>query len=270
MELLQLCSLIGLQPELEAKTAAFAEDFEFQRIQHLLLQFRDYPKMTEARVQLRSVLGEDPDGIRILTCMLKASADAYEVYRERGFGHGIYVDTMKCYPRFIRETYERTGRLCFDRYWWTTRQAGCHLFRIGTLEYEIKQMENNTVIDIHIPSDADLSPAAVDASVHEAKSFFAKHFPELTGCQYRCHSWLMDPQLKSMLKDDSNILHFQKRFTLFDPGEAGSEYIQWVFKTDATDTALWPEDTSLQKGIKQHIEKGGVIREAYGELACKA
>lgn len=54
----------------------------------------------------------------------------------------IYFATMKCYPRFIDETYRMTGRLYFDRYWWTTRQAGCYLFIIGSFEYEMKHIDN--------------------------------------------------------------------------------------------------------------------------------
>ena len=90
---------------------------------------------------------------KILACMLKASADVYDIYKEKGIGDGIYFALMKCYTRFIDETFRVTGKLYFDRWWWTTRQAGCHLFRIGELEYEMKHIDDSIVIGIHIPSD---------------------------------------------------------------------------------------------------------------------
>lgn len=56
--------------------------------------------------------------------------------RKRNRRQHIFCHDEMLYP-FLEEAYERTGRYVFDRYWWTGRQAGCHLFRIGELEYEI-------------------------------------------------------------------------------------------------------------------------------------
>ena len=74
--------------------------------------------------------------LKMLVCMLKVAADSYEIYSRKGIEPSVYTATMKCFSRFLKETYERTGRYEFDRYWWTARQAGCHEFRIGALEYE--------------------------------------------------------------------------------------------------------------------------------------
>jgi hypothetical protein len=104
--------------------------------------------------------------------MLKETLHTYKIYEEKEIPEKIFFDTMKCFTRFINETFKMTGKLSFDRYWWTTRQVGCHLFRIGELEYEIKQTEEDTYISLHIPSDADFSPNAVDKSLSEAKKLF--------------------------------------------------------------------------------------------------
>jgi len=115
-------------------------DFDFNSVSKQLKGFLKYEKMSEALKKLQMILGEDTDNIKILACMLKASADLYEIYKEKGISNDIYFATMKCYTRFIDETYKMKGKLYFDRYWWTTRQAGCHLFRIGELEYEMKHI----------------------------------------------------------------------------------------------------------------------------------
>ena len=209
MELITLCNTIHLQPQIKSRVLAFAASFDFTTVAKQLEDFRDYGKMSEALTEIRAILGEDPGGIKILSCMLQASVDIYEMYQEKGISDEIYFKTMKCYPRFIDETYKMTGELCFDRYWWTTRQAGGHLFRIGSLEYEMKHVDEGVVIGIHVPSDADFMPAAVDKSLSDAKDFFEEHYPELTCAEYRCHSWLIDKQLRDMLDQDSNILSFQ-------------------------------------------------------------
>ncbi|WP_277239464.1 acyltransferase domain-containing protein, partial [Merdimonas faecis] len=180
MEVLELCEKIGLQPEVKKRVEEISKEFDFGAAEEILKDFHDYDKMKEAWMRLEEKIGEDSEHMKILTCMLKASADAYEIYQKKEIEDSIYFATMKCYTRFLEEAYERTGRYVFDRYWWTGRQAGCHLFRIGELEYEIirtdgKSPEGDSGISIHIPSDADFSPACVDESLGAAKHFFAEY-----------------------------------------------------------------------------------------------
>lgn len=266
MNILTLCDKINLQPEIKSCVNEFANDFDFSTVTNQLRDFQNYEKMSDALAELQTILGEDTDNIKILACMLKASVDVYDIYREKGISDEIYFATMKCYPRFIDETYKMTGKLYFDRYWWTTRQAGCHLFRIGALEYEMEHIGDDIVIDIHIPSNVDFSPFAIDDSLASAKHFFAAYYPELSNAEYRCHSWLLDKQLRKMLKDSSNILSFQNRFEIFGEGEVGTDFIEWLYNTESTDYAMLPENTSLQRNMKKYILSGGVIRNAYGKL----
>lgn len=266
MDILTLCNKINLQTEIKSRVLEFADNFDFTKVDKQLKDFLIYEKMNEARLELQAILGEDEDNIKILTCMLKASADIYGIYKTKGISDIIYLDTMKCYTRFINETYKMTGRLYFDRYWWTTRQASCHLFRIGTLEYEIKHIDDKVVIGLHIPSDADFSTSAVDNSLMNAKEFFARYYPNLANAEYRCHSWLLDSQLKGMLNENSNIVSFQNRFEIFDDGEVATEFIEWLYNTKSNDYSALPENTSLQRNMKKHILSGGVICNAYGRL----
>lgn len=266
MTLTELCDKIDLQPKIKSRVLTFADGFDFGTVDQQLKDFLTYEKLNAAQLELQAVLGDDVDHIKILACMLKASADAYDIYKAKGIGDEIYFATMKCYTRFIHETCKMTGKLYFDRYWWTSRQAGCHLFRIGELEYEMKHLDDKIVLGIHIPSDADFSPSAVDKSLASAKSFFAEHYPELADAEFRCHSWLLDRQLKNMLSDNSNIISFQKRFEIFNEGETDTEFIEWLFNTKSNDFATLPENTSLQRNMKKHLLSGGVIRNAYGRL----
>lgn len=266
MNISTLCDKISLQPEIKSRVIEFVNDFDFNSVNKQLKGFLKYEKMSEVLEELQMILSEDTDNIKILACMLKASADVYDIYQTKGISDKVYFDTMKCYTRFIYKTYKITGKLYFDRYWWTTRQAGFHLFRIGELEYEMKHVDENIVISIHIPSDVDFSPYAIDNSLAKAKQFFATYYPELSNAEYRCHSWLLDGQLKGMLNDSSNILNFQNRFEIFNDGEIGTDFIEWLYNIKSTDYAMLPENTSLQKNVKKHLLSGGIIRNAYGRL----
>lgn len=266
MDIFTLCTQINLQPQIKKDVIDFCNNFNFDKVKKQLKEFLIYEKMKDSRIELQAILEEDVDGIKILACMLKASSDIHDVYKLKGISDDIYFDTMKCYTRFINETYEITGKLYFDRYWWTTRQSGGHLFRIGALEYEMKHMDNTIVISIHIPSDADFSPAAVEKSITKAKQFVKRYYPELENAEYGCHSWLLDKQLQNMLNKKSNIVRFQNRFEIVNEGEVDMEFIEWLFHTKATDLQKLPEKTSLQRNVKKHLLSGGVIRSAYGKL----
>ena len=266
MNIATLCDQIELQPQIKQSVLSFVENQDFQKIDEVQKDYFVYDKMKEALNKTRELLGEDLDGIKILSCMLKASLDAYEVYKEKGISEEIFFATMKCFTRFIDETHRMTGELSFDRWWWTTRQVGCHLFRIGELEYEIKPVDDDVVISLHIPSDADFSPSAVDKSLEEADKFFERYYPKLSGAKYICHSWLLDKQLQDMLKSDSNIVSFQNRFEIVDEGEADTEFIEWLYNTKSTDFSTLPENSYLQCNVKEHLLSGGVIRNSYGVM----
>lgn len=266
MTLFELCNEIAMQSEIKTRVFDFANRFDFNIVGKQLKDFLVYEKMEEARLELQVILGDDEENIKILSCMLKASADIYDIYKTKGISDKIYFDTMKCYTRFIDETFKITGRLYFDRYWWTTRQAGCHLFRIGELEYEIKHIENDIAINLHIPSNADFSPHAVNNSLERARIFFAEYYPEIADKKYYCHSWLLDSKLKEMLSEETNIINFQKRFEIYDKGEVDTEFIEWLYNTRSTNYKTLPENTSLQRNMKRYLISGGEIRNSYGRL----
>ena len=261
-----LCEQIGLQEDVKAAVLDFAAGFDFGGVEGPLGDFRQFEKMKQARRRLEEILSPDEDHIKMLACMLKGSADAYALYQEKGISDQIYFDTMRCYTRFMAESRRSTGRLCFDRSWWTPRQVGGHLFRIGQLEYEIVPLETGAVVELHIPSDADFSPEQVDRSLEMAESFFREHYPPLERAEYRCHSWLLDGQLREMLGAGSNILNFQTRFEILDRGGVDTEFIEWLFQTKSTDLDSLPENTSLQRNMKRHLLSGGQIHTAFGRL----
>ncbi len=113
MDVLTLCTQINLQPEIKKYVIEFLDNFNFHIVKKQLKEFLIYEKMNDARIELQAILGDDADNIKILTCMLKASADIYDVYKLKGISDDVYFDTMKCYTRFINETYENDRKIIF-------------------------------------------------------------------------------------------------------------------------------------------------------------
>lgn len=157
---------------------------------------------------------------------------------------------------------------------WAYRQLSLALFRVGALEYEMKAAgraigpakAGGPVLSLHIPSDALLTRESLDASYRAAKAFFARFFPDFHyQCAY-CHSWIISPGLQPLLPPGSKILTFQQDFDILEMEPDSDSYRLWLFQTDETDPARFPEGTSLQCRAKAHLLAGGKLGEALGVL----
>lgn len=266
MDFEKLCCGIHLQQEMKEEAVNYYRSDEFQKLRLLADGLRDMASEAETRELLGKMTGPDRKKIRMLTYMLACAVDLFEWYQKKGISETIFLDAMSCFTRFIDECKVKTGEYAFDREWWTARQVSGNLFRIGTLEYEMRHTECRPVISIHIPSDANLIGEACDESVSRAHAFFEQYFPEFKDADYVCSSWLLAPALKSLLKEDSHILAFQSRFDIWKTDEADQEFLEWVFQTKDKNIASLPENTSLQKNMKRHLLNGGKIGSGSGVL----
>ena len=216
--------------------------------------------------ELREALGQDEDGMKILSAMLEAALLAKTQYEKKGISEEIFFATMNCFPRFIGEHKESFGCYGFDRWWWTGRQTSLQLFRIGSLEYELIEEEGKKKISVHIPSNADLKENAVDESLQGARAFLNKFFPAYADARFCCHSWLLSPALEKLLPQESNINRFRRRFTLLGYDEGADDYKLWVFKNKALTIDEFPENTALQRKMKAYLAQGGKVGCAWGEI----
>ena len=168
-----------------------------------------------------------------------------------------------------RRSYGRDG---FDRGNWTVRQAGCRLFRIGELEYELFERNGQRAVSIHIPSDARLEPDLLNGSVRQAGAFLSEFFPEWEKLPMICESWLLSPSLKEMLPPESRIRRFQDAFDITEEDPEDTSALEWVFfiaegQRDSVRYENLPEDTSLQRKMKAALLAGRNPGNAGGTLA---
>lgn len=265
MDLQQLYQRIGLKPDAIQALDRAGQAIDRAQTAPLLDRLMDPQTAQAAYRQLRALLEEDSDGFKLLYCYLECARRTYEGYQKRGIPNSIYFDTMGCFSRFLWECQRETGTLAFDRAWWTYRQTSMTLFRLGELEYEFSSHQGKPALALHIPSDADLSPERVDASLAQAEDFFKGCFPDFSWEKYTCDSWLLSPALGPLLGPDSHILSFQSRFRILRERPEDREFIQWLFQRPQ-DTAIdrLPAATSLQRRVKALLLEGGAVGCAYG------
>ncbi|MBQ8358098.1 MAG: DUF5596 domain-containing protein [Clostridia bacterium] len=123
------------------------------------------------------------------------------------------------------------------------------------------------VVSLHIPADGRLDEAAVDKTLAMTKEFLKTYFPDYTYKGFYCGSWLLDPQLETLLGPDSNIVRFGKRFHRLTAKNGGNAVFGFVFlKPDpqSVDLATLPESTRLERALKSHYLAGHRIYEFKG------
>lgn len=255
MNLNELCIKLELPPEVrEQVTALSGLEVPAELLLGLTVRETGY----DSYEQLKALCVPDRRGLDMLTFMLRAALISWENYRNAGISQEIFLDTMKCFPRFVREHMASFGCYGFDRGFWAHRQLSMVLFRVGELEYELL----DGVISMHIPSDARLDIPACAASLAR----FREIFTDWANIPIYVDSWLLSPALKNLLGAQSKILRFQSCFTCDAWNQEEPSFMQWVYgKTDIPYDAL-PENTSLQRNMKKYLLSGGKIGEAKGFL----
>ena len=216
--------------------------------------------------QLEQALAPDPRGMKMLCTQLRCAVEAQKVYKKLGISREIYVDTMKAFPRFIREHMDSYGFYAFDRAFWTVRQISCKLFRIGELEYELIDAPKSPVIGLHIPSDAKLEPPLLRSSYEQARALIASVFPRFGEAPIQVESWLLSPDLEQLLPEKSRIRRFQQSFLPMGTVENSQNVRQWVFLNPSLPLEQVPQHTSLQRSLKAFLEAGNPFREGIAQL----
>ena len=80
-----------------------------------------------------------------------------------------------------------------------------------------------------------------------------------------CDSWLLSPELKKLLPEDSNIIRFQNKFRIERFDEENPYFVGWVYPgMEDLPREQLPENTTLQRNMKKYLIEGGKLGSAYG------
>lgn len=266
MKLNELCNQINMPVKVTEQVNLLSGELDWDRLEPQMTLFFHKETWAEGVEAIRKILEEDTNGFKMLTCMLKAGLQTYEMYIDKKINEIIYYDTFGCFSRFVNEHMKSYGCYGFDRDWWTCRQISMREFRIGELEYEMEYKEDKYVMSIHIPSDAKLSADNCKQSVMQAIDFFDTYYPDYQYEKLRCGSWMLSPALTYVLPPESNILMFQKAFVIISVDKQDRSYLEWIFNNSKLSINEFPQHTSLQVNVMKYLKSGGKIGSAVGYL----
>lgn len=264
-KLAELCEGISLQKEVRETVFAIYDDSDFSEFQEPMNQLFFPDTWDVGQKTLKELLTPDDSGFKMLTCMLVCALKTWENYRAGGIPDEIFFATMKCFTRFVEEHKNSFGSYGFDRDFWTSRQLAMKLFRIGELEYELREtVEEGKLVRFHIPSDCDFRMSRVKASYRQARDFLNTYYPEYMDVPVKCSSWLLAPGLAEELPANSNIARFQRLFDIVSVDEDNTEFLQWLYGREDISVSELPEHTFLQRRVKQRLLSGEKIGKALG------
>lgn len=262
----------GIKLGIEHRNAVLKKDFAKRECEYLCELYKK--NHTEF---FREVLKKEDSELWFLWIYSNMACEVFERYREQGISEQIFWDTFQD-VRFWCENAEREfGILGLAEYEWFYRHIDMVLYRFGRLQFEIMETEYSLVskedgpdviciekgmdvINIHIPQGEPLIWEECLKSIKEAGKFWGEDK------LYVCHSWILYPGLDTLLSEKSNIREFRKHFKVLQVDYKEREAEWRIFGKVLKNIVEYPEDTFLQKKVKDYLLQGKCLGNGWGVL----
>jgi len=143
------------------------------------------------------------------------------------------------------------------------RSSGAVGLRETTLPSDARRIlgAGDRVLNLHIPTGADVTLGACRIAFRRAVEFFEHFFPHRATGTIICTSWLLDRELSRVLPADSRVVQFGGIFFPFlMPDGDDAQLIERVLDVPAH------RETSLRRTIRSHRLAGGRFRMTGGFL----
>lgn len=228
----------------------------------------------------QTIREDDPNGMRALALDLYAAVFTRKKFQRLGIGDAVFVETMRCFSRYLDESKTDLGTYAFNRGNWVWRALSLRLLRIGTLEFEyctapqdfwgISGIDSNSpVLMVHIPSDARLQRAILDDTYRSALLFYKRWERELCPLgapkKVLCRTWLLSEAFSVLLPEESGIRRFAGDFEICGQQPDDESFYRWLFRGHKPPETL-PAGSSLQRAVIRHLDHGGKIGIGCGIL----
>lgn len=185
---------------------------------------------------------------------------SYPEYQRRGIPDSIFLATFSDIRRWQEKYFQDSGRIGLGerRLHWLKNHITLKLFALGSLQYQYREEPDE--LNIHIPKGADLSAESVDESLRQAFGFFRKD--EIT---FFCSSWLLSPQLRTLLDENSRIAAFARRFEIISTDYSSRQAEERLFGVVCDDPSSYCNlATSLQNRARTFLIDGGRLPSSEG------
>ncbi|GGH39369.1 acyltransferase domain-containing protein [Paenibacillus segetis] len=264
MNLQSFCEGIRLNPEARQLLLDFQKDEagyqqHKQQFYNDRLSFFDAVKQSSNYRQL------------FLYLYVRFAIDAYEEYVIRGIEEQIYFDTFSDIGLWCSNCKRDFGEYGIQEYDWLSEHIQLRLFKLGRLQFQPcvfdrelevegkKISKHQIVLGVHIPSGESLEAQQVEESFERAREFFRGITPI-----FICNSWMLYPNLSEVLQPSSNIMQFQKKFSIYQVDHEARQAEERIFNKLCSDPSEYDELSSLQRNAKAYLMAGKKLGTGFG------
>jgi len=198
-----------------------------------------------------------------------------------GAPEDVTASTFASFTRHAAIHRDKWGTAGVDAGWWQLLALRGELLEIGRLQYHYLVTGESTLspvpwyddeearargpgfrrgdaqIGVHIPGGPGFAPDELDASLERARQILGDVWPTDRRRLATCMSWLLDDRLAEYLTADSNILAFQRRFTMVPGGyDDDADTLEFIFRRPGASLDDLPQDTTLQRAVVARLSAG--------------
>ena len=186
---------------------------------------------------------------------------SFSEFTKRIHDEEIFFDTAKRIAEGAAEHYKASGFYGLYDYHFLANYVRGSILRLGIFEYQYGEFEEKKCIKLHLPEKCSLSQENRFSSYRLARQYFGD-YPIIA------ESWLLFPENKKMLSEDSRILQFMNDFDIISTHETHdySELFHVFGKLCDYSYENLPQETSLQKAYAERVKNGLVIGSGIGVL----
>nr|AGS49777.1 hypothetical protein [uncultured bacterium esnapd15] len=188
-------------------------------------------------------------------------------HADRGIPDAIGWESLAQLGELVAVHRRKYGVGGMNMQWWTAYLLRGIVYRLGRFQFSLAVGSDGTPhLGLHIPEEGGpLLPEVYADSLRRARPFFDKHFPEHGARITSGTSWMLDPQLKEYLPEDSHIVQLSRFWTLTDsepgPGDAALEHgddsiLEFVFRYNGQPLDDLPQRTSMERAVVAHLKAG--------------
>ena len=238
------------------------------------IRHNEYKKAEETLKELEAQVNIKINTLWVIV-LVDAAIKSYDLYKQNGISDEVYIDTMKDITYKLNEGKKVENNWGIFVAYWYPMFFTCDRFKLGRLQYERRLSpidykgivkKDDLIFACHIPSCGPLYKQDVIDSLKKAYDFY--NIKKGNYLVVTCHSWLLYKPLVDLFKEGSNTKDFYDMFDVFDHHESDLKIDGWrIFYTmDLSNLNNLPEDTSLQKNIKNYLLSGGHMGSGLGML----
>ena len=164
----------------------------------------------------------------------------------------VYFDTISDIRIWQEVHKRRTGEIGLSELYWVANCVKGDLYRFGRLQFEPDK--STDIVHMHIPEGKSLDVCECIKNINLAKDFFDGY------SSFDCESWLLSPNILSLLSQESNIRKFQ---ALFDIKHINYDFAQ-ASERVLNETYTRGQNSSLYLKLKYYVKENGDPGMGYG------